>query len=416
MRLVHEVNGFQYTDAIRKLRKLTKRIKKVPGGTSAGKTFGILPILIDRAVRTPLTEISVVSESIPHLRKGALKDFLKIMKSTGRYIDDRYHRTLLTYTFANGSYIEFFSADQEDKVRGPRRNILYINECNNVSFEIYHQLAIRTDREIWLDYNPTHEFWIHTELKDDEDSEELILTYKDNQALSEAIVKEIEKSLHKGFKNPLANDLFHDSNIKSQYWSNWWRVYGLGLVGSLEGVIFSNWSQIGELPKDARLLGYGMDFGFTNDPTALIAVYRFDNAIILDELIYSAGLLNSDIINQMRKLGIDQKAVIYADSAEPKTIEEILRHGFNIKPTVKGADSINFGISILQEQDLKITSRSTNLIKELRNYTWDKDKNGAKLNKPIDDFNHAIDAVRYFAMMELKQKPKGFVLAGGKIV
>lgn len=418
MHLVQEANGFKYTTAIRKLRKLSRRIKKIPGGTSAGKTFGILPILIQRATKTPLLEISVVSESIPHLRKGAMKDFLKIMKATGRYIDKNWNRTLLTYTFSNGSYIEFFSADQDDKVRGPRRNILYINECNNLKFETYHQLAIRTDVEIWLDYNPTHEFWAHTELKDDDDVEELILTYKDNEGLADSIIREIEKAVKKAFIDPNRpiETLFNDDNVKSQYWSNWWRVYGLGMTGSLEGVIFKNWSQVPQAPKDAQLLGYGMDFGFTNDPTALVAIYRIDGRIVLDELIYETGLLNSDIIRKMKEIGIDSRSVIYADSAEPKTIEEIRRSGFNIAPTVKGADSITFGISILQEQSILVTSNSTNLIKELRNYTWDKDKNGATLNKPIDDWNHAIDATRYFAMMALKKRSESFVLVNGKII
>lgn len=381
-----------------------------------GKTFGIIPILIDKAIKTPGTEISIVSESLPHLRKGAMKDFLKIIKAIKRYSDERWSRTLLTYTFTNGSYIEFFSADQDDKVRGPRRNILYINECNNISFDTYHQLAIRTDREIWLDFNPTHEFWVHTELKGDPDSEELILTYKDNNALSQSIIREIEKAIPKAFYNTSLEDLFKESNIKSQYWANWFRVYGLGQVGSLEGVIFSNWQKIDKLPENAQLLGYGMDFGFSNDPTALIAVYRIDGHIVLDELIYRTGMLNSDIIREMSALGVNKNASIYADSAEPKTIEEIRRSGFNIRPTVKGSDSINFGISILQEQKILVTSSSTNLIKELRNYTWDKDKNGAKLNKPIDDFNHAIDSVRYFAMMALKKRNEGFVMVGGKVV
>lgn len=413
---IKEIDGFKVTRAITKLRKLTKRTKIIPGGTSAGKTFGIIPILIDKAIKTPGTEISIVSESLPHLRKGAMKDFLKIIKAIKRYSDERWSRTLLTYTFTNGSYIEFFSADQDDKVRGPRRNILYINECNNISFDTYHQLAIRTDREIWLDFNPTHEFWVHTELKGDPDSEELILTYKDNNALSESIVREIEKAIPKAFYNTSLEDLFKESNIKSQYWANWFRVYGLGQVGSLEGVIFSNWQKIDKLPENAQLLGYGMDFGYSNDPTALIAVYRIDGHIVLDELIYRTGMLNSDIIREMSALGINKNASIYADSAEPKTIEEIRRSGFNIRPTVKGADSINFGISILQEQKILVTSSSTNLIKELRNYTWDKDKNGAKLNKPIDDFNHAIDSVRYFAMMALKKRNVGFVMVGGKVV
>jgi phage terminase large subunit len=190
----------------------------------------------------------------------------------------------------------------------------------------------------------------------------------------------------------------------SKYWENWWMVYGLGQIGSLEGVIFSNWSIIDRIPENSKLLGYGMDFGFTNDPTTLIAVYRYDGKIILDEMIYKSGLLNSDIISNLSKFNVGQ-SVIWADSAEPKTIEEIRRSGFNIKPVTKGADSINFGLDILQQYQLLVTNESLNLIKELRSYTWDTDKTGKKLNKPIDDFNHAIDGIRYFAMMELKKKP-----------
>ena len=377
--------SFVYTTAIKKLRRLSKRIKVIPGGTSAGKTFGILPILIDLAARTPLLEISVVSESVPHLRKGALKDFLKIMKATNRYIDANYNRTLLTYTFTNGAYMEFFSADQEDKVRGPRRNVLYINECNNINFDTYHQLAIRTSQEIWLDFNPSNEFWAYTELKDDEDAEWLTLTYKDNEALPESIVKEIEKAKEKA--------------KTSSYWENWWRVYRLGQIGSLEGVIFSNWKVIDQMPKEAKLLGFGLDFGYTNDPTAIVAIYECDGKRILDEIIYRTGMVNGDIAAILPK-----GPTVYADSAEPKSIEEIRRTGVAIRPVTKGADSINFGIQTIQDHDYLVTSRSTNLIKELRSYCWDTDKTGKRLNKPIDKFNHAIDAWRYHEMQTLGMK------------
>lgn len=373
------MSDFVYTTAISKLRKLKKRVKIVPGGTSAGKTFGILPILIDSAIKTPGLEISVVSESIPHLRKGALKDFLKIMKATNRYIDANYNRSFLTYTFSNGSYIEFFSADQEDKVRGPRRNILYINECNNITFETYHQLAIRTSLSIWLDFNPSNEFWAYTELKNDEDVEWLTLTYKDNEGLPESIVKEIEKAKEKA--------------KTSKFWENWWNVYGLGQLGSLEGVIFSNWRKIDSLPPEARLIGYGLDWGYTNDPTAVVAVYEWNGKRILDEIVYRQGMVNADIAPYLPK-----GTIVYADSAEPKSIEEIRRFGVMIKAVTKGADSINFGIQIMQSQEYLITARSTNLIKEFREYCWDTDKTGKKLNKPIDRMNHGIDAVRYHEM------------------
>lgn len=393
---VREVSGFRFTSAIRKLRRLKKRTKVVPGGTSAGKTFGILPILIDRAAKTPLLEVSVVSESIPHLRKGALKDFLKIMKATGRYIDKNFNRSLLTYTFANSSYIEFFSADQEDKVRGPRRNILYINECNNIAFETYHQLAIRTSHEIWLDFNPANEFWAYTELQDDDDVEWLTLTYKDNEALAESIVKEIEKAKAKAYYDP-EGDIFDDKNINNTFWDNWWKVYGLGLLGSLEGVIFTNWSQIKEIPEGAWLLGSGLDFGFTNDPTTVVDIYEWGEYRILDERCYKTGLLNAQILPFLHK---DKKT--YADSAEPKSIAEINNLGFlEVYPAQKGPDSIVYGIQIMQGQRYLVTQRSTNLIKELRSYCWDKDKAGRALNKPIDAFNHAIDAIRYHESMTI---------------
>ena len=381
--------SFVYTTAIQKLQQLTKRIKIIPGGTSAGKTFGIIPILIDKAINTPGMEISIVAESIPNLRRGALKDFEKIMRSTNRWIDDHYSKSLLKYTFHNNSFIEFFGADQPDKLRGPRRHILYINECNNVDWEAYLQLSIRTSDEVWLDYNPTHEFWVHEELIDDDDSEVLNLTYLDNEALSESIIKEIEKGKEKA--------------KTSEYWKNWWNVYGLGLLGSLEGVVFDNWSMIDTIPKEARLIGIGMDFGYSNDPTAIVEVWKYNDKRILHEVCYRTGLVNSEIARMLPK-GL----IVYADSAEPKSIEEIRRAGINIKGVTKGKDSIMYGISTMHEQNYLVTRNSTNLIKEFQYYCWDKDRNGKKLNRPIDNFNHLMDAVRYHEMEDIGINNKVF--------
>ena len=373
---------FKRTTSINKILDLKKRIKIIQGGTSAGKTFGILPILIDRAVKIPNLEISVVSESIPHLKRGALKDFIKIMRWTNRYSDDQFNKSDRIYKFKNGSYIEFFSADDSSKLRGARRDILYINECNNVTFESYNELAIRTNKEVYLDFNPANEFWVHKELKDEQDADFIILTYKDNEALDNGIVQQIEKN--------------RDKAATSNYWANWWRVYGLGEVGSLEGVIFDNWKEIDQIPQEARLIGIGLDFGYSNDPTAAIEVYNWNGKRIVNELVYQTGMLNSDISKRL-PAGV----TIYADSSEPKSIDEIRRYGKMIKGATKGHDSIKYGIDVMQQQEYLVTKQSTNLIKELRSYCWDRAKDGTKLNRPIDHYNHAIDALRYHEMETL---------------
>lgn len=376
---------FQRTTSTNKILKLKKRVRIVQGGTSAAKTYGILAVLIARASAVPGIEISVVAESIPHLRRGALKDFIKIMKWMNKWHEAQFNKSLLTYQFLNGSSFEFFSADDSSKLRGARRDVLYINECNNITFESYNELAIRTKKAVYLDFNPANEFWVHTELKDEPDSEFIILTYKDNEALDKSIVQQIEKNRLKA--------------ETSSYWANWWRVYGLGEIGMLEGVIFSNWKQIDQLPSNARLVGIGLDFGYTNDPTSAIEVYNYNGTRILNELVYQTGMLNSDIAKRLPK-----NVPIYADSSEPKSIDEIRRYGITIKGVTKGKDSINYGIDVMQQQEYLITANSVNLIKELRAYCWDVDKAGTRLNKPIDNNNHAIDALRYHEMETLGLK------------
>ena len=381
---------FQTTTAIKKLHALTKRKKVIQGGTSAGKTFGILPILIDRCIRNANTETSVVSESVPHLRRGAIKDFLKIMMSTGRYRDNQWNRSTLKYSFTNGSYIEFFSVEQPDKLRGARRTVLYVNEANNVPFEAYNQLAIRTSGDIWIDFNPTANFWAHKEVANQPDADFITLTYLDNEALPDTIVQEIEVAKEKA--------------KTSEYWSNWWKVYGLGQIGSLEGVCIKEWQEI-ELPTEARLLCYGMDFGYSNDPTTLIGLYKYNDAYIFDEVIYKTKLLNIDISELLKANDITE--IIYADSAEPKSIAELKTYKHKVMPCTKGKDSIVFGINLINQNKIYITSRSKNLIKELQSYTWMKDREGNTINKPIDDFNHCIDAARYAISSQLQTPNKG---------
>ena len=381
---------FVVTTAIKKLSKLKKRKKIIQGGTSAGKTFGIIPLLIDKAIRESNTEVSIVSESIPHLRRGALKDFLKIMIMTNRYRDNQFNKSMLKYKFLNGSYIEFFSIESADKLRGARRHVLYVNEANNIPFDAYNQLAIRTSGDIWIDFNPTSSFWAHTEIKNNKDSDFLKLTYLDNEALPDTIVKDIEKAKYKAHK--------------SNYWKNWWNVYGLGEIGSLEGACIKDWSEK-VLPKEARLLCYGMDFGYTNDPSTLIALYKYNNAYIFDEVIYQKGLLNSQISNLLKTYEV--KELVYADSAEPKSIAELSSYGHMILPVKKGKDSIVYGINLINQNEIYITPRSSNLIHELQNYVWLKDREGNTLNKPLDAFNHCIDAMRYALTSQLENPNKG---------
>lgn len=377
---------FVYTTAIDKIRALKSRKKVIQGGSSAGKTFSILPILINLAASIPNLEISVVSESVPHLKKGALKDFLKIMKATGRFFESRYNATDRKYTFANGSYIEFFSPES---VLGARRHILYVNEANNITYEDYHQLAVRTERDIFIDFNPANEFWAHTEVLKEPDSEGLILTYLDNEARPANVDVEFEIARQKAAKEK-------EQGVDG-YWSNWCRVYIDGLIGSLQGVVFNNWNQCESVPKEATLLARGLDFGFTNDETALVEVYKLHNKLYLNELIYEKRLTGYDIAERMLVLGFNKHEPIVADSARPETIEDIRRYGFNIEKANKGADSVLNSIDTLQQHEIFITKDSTNLIKEFRNYRWLTDRSGKALNEPVDFLNHGIDSVRYVA-------------------
>ncbi len=382
----------QKTTAQDKIGVLRKRVRIVRGGTSSSKTFSIIPMLIHHAVTNPKQEISVVAETIPHLRRGALRDFLKIMDMIGMYDDTCYNKSTMTYKFSNGSFIEFFSADNPAKLRGARRDVLFINECNNVEWESYYQLAIRTRKFIYLDYNPVAEFWVDTELMKDNDAEMIVLTYKDNEALDASIIKEIEKA--------------RDKAETSSYWANWWRVYGLGEIGNLQGVVIDNWQQCETIPMDAKLVAYGTDFGFTNDPTTLIAVYKQEGKLWVDELLYRTNMTNSEIGNFYKTQNIG-RAEIICDSAEPKSIEELRRQGFNVHPAMKGPDSIKIGIDILKRYEIMVTKRSTNLIKELRSYLWETDRDGKLTGKPIDHNNHAIDALRYIGLNKLNNRPAG---------
>ena len=380
---------FSVTSATTKVANLNKRIRVVQGGTSASKTISILLVLINLAQSdTKPTLTSVVSESFPHLKRGSMRDFLNILQEHNYYNDNRWNRSDYTYTFETGSKIEFFSADQPGKVRGPRRDRLFINEANNIPYEAFDQLEVRTKDFIFIDYNPTNSFWLFEEVEGNRnDVEKIILTYRDNEALDQNIVDSIEQ--RKGN-------------------ASWWKVYGEGQLGEVEGKVYKDWKIIDEVPHEARLERRGLDFGYTNHPTAIVDIYKHNDGYIIDELLYVKGMSNQRIADFLKNH--PQDVITYADSAEPKSIDEIKLHGITMVGANKGQGSVNQGIQFVQDQRISITKRSVDTIKEFRNYLWDTDREGRSLNVPIDDFNHSMDAIRYgfngFKVNEVQKKRK----------
>lgn len=390
---------FQRTTAINKLLALKKRKKIVQGGTWAGKTYGILPCLINKSILHAREISTVVAESIPAIKQGALSNFLDILHDTQRYNENQYNRTERTYTFKNESTIQFTSFDTLGKAKAAgKRNNLFINEGNYIKFEIADALMMRTSGDIWIDFNPTESFWAHDEILTQEDSEFLLLKASDNEALPETILQELDIKLKKAYYNPYLpyDKRTEKSNIKSDYWHNWCKVYIDGEIGSLEGIIFKDYKVVEEFPKDCKRIVYGLDFGFTNDPTTLERIGLHNGELYFKEEIYKRGLTSSDLNKLMIEKGINRNIPIIADSADPRSIEELRRMGWNIKGAIKGPDSIINGIDALQRYTKNITSDSLHTIEEFRNYKWDVDKEtGKSINVPVDTFNHCIDAIRY---------------------
>lgn len=358
---------------------MQKKIRAVPGGTSASKTISILLWLIHLAQSDKSrTLTSVVAESIPHLKRGAIRDFKNIMQEHNYWKHDLWNATDSIYTFETGSQLEFFSVDQPDKLRGARRDRLFINEANNVPLDAFDQLEVRTKEFVYLDWNPSNEFWYYTDIKPNRtDWEEVTLTYKDNEALSPEIVASIEQRKNR---------------------AGWWKVYGLGQLGEVEGKIYKDWQIIDEIPHEARLERFGLDFGYSNDPSSIVAVYYYNGGYILDEILYAKGMSNKQLADTI--LAQEKKVLTVADSAEPKSIDEIRLHGVTITGADKstsreGMNSVNYGIQLVQAQRISVTKRSANIIREYRNYLWDTDRQGKILNVPEHTFSHSMDAIRY---------------------
>lgn len=386
---------FQRTTAVNKLLSLTKRKKIIQGGTWAGKTYGIMSVLIDYCIKNKGVTLTVVAETIPALKKGALKDFTEIMMLTGRWRDSNYNATDRQYRFSSSSsVIEFNSFESVGKAQAAgKRTDLFINEAPYIAYDIADALIMRTSNNVWIDFNPTSEFWAHTEILRNPDAEFLLLKYTDNEALPLSIYNELMMKIEK------ARDE-ERRGIKG-YWSNWVRVYVDGEIGSLQGAVFTNWSICESIPSGAELISYGLDFGFTNDPTAMVEVYKQNGELYVNELLYESRLTNSDIVKKIQFVNRDK--YIVADSAEPKSIEDLTRAGFKVEGANKGKDSIKSSIDTLQQFKINVTSTSFNLIKELRGYRWLSDKDGKSINEPIDFNNHAIDALRYVALNKINK-------------
>lgn len=366
--------SYQATTATKKILNLTKRVRIVQGGTSASKTVSILLYLIHRCQsdKSP-TLTSIVAESVPHLKRGAIRDFILIMREQGYFNNLSWNMSNSTYTFETGSIIEFFSADQPDKLRGARRDRLFMNECNNMTFDAFEQLEVRTREFVFLDYNPTTEFWVQTEvLLKRNDYDFVILTYKDNEALEENIIKSIEQRQNR---------------------PNWWKVFGLGQMGEMEDKIYTNWQIVDDIPHEARLVRYGLDYGYTNDPSAIVAVYSLNGGYIIDEIAYQKGLNNDQISDILLNV---PNAIVIPDNNEPKSNDYIReKTGLTLIATIKGKDSVSFGIDFVQRQRISVTKRSVHVIKEYRNYFWMTDKTGKRLNEPEHEYSHSMDAIRY---------------------
>lgn len=330
--------------------------------------------VIDYAQSVKGDLVSVVSESYPHLEKGAMLDFENIMKSQGYWDESRWNMTKHSYLFETGTKVEFFSVDTYGKARGPRRDVLFLNECNNLPWNIVDQLIIRTRKIVWMDWNPVEDFWFDTEMLPHRDDVDFItLTYKDNEALDETTVREIE-----GHK--------HDKM--------WWQVYGLGQKGEIETRIYKGWRIVDEIPHEARFENVGLDYGYTNDPTAIVDIYYYNGGYILDEAAYNKGLSNENI-SKILLVPPRKNEIVVPDAAEPKSNDELTAYGITVTPAQKGPGSVNRGIQFVQSRRISVTKRSLNILKEYRNYVWETDKDGKILNKPIGFLNHAMDAIRY---------------------
>jgi len=359
------------------------------GGTSSGKTYAILQVLFIIANNEPGCTITVIGQDIPNLKVGALRDAQAIVAGSPglKQIIESFNKSDRVFTFRNGSIIEFNSYDDEQDAKSGKRDYAFFNEANGITFGVYQQIALRTKKRVYIDYNPDAEFWCHEHIIPAAGTDLFITDHRHNPFLDASVRDKIEA--------------LKDIDLEL------WKVYARGKTGKIEGLIFREWSLCEAIPVDATLIGIGLDFGFTNDPTACVAVYKQNGELWIDELIYETRLTNDLIVERLKMLSIDMGWEIIADSAEPKSIQEIANGGFNILPAEKGPDSVRAGINTLKRHKMNITKASQGLRRELARYKWAVDKDGKSINKPIDAFNHSIDALRYLTLNKLMVDTSG---------
>ncbi|MDB5003521.1 MAG: terminase [Mucilaginibacter sp.] len=357
------------------------------GGTSSGKTYAIEQVLFCLACEKDKQVITVVGQDIPNLKAGALRDALTIYNKSSQLkkLVKNFNKTDRIFEFYNGSLIEFKSFGSAQDAKSGKRDYLFINEANGITWNIYTELALRTRSKIFIDYNPNTEFWVHDNLIGNDGIELIISDHRHNPFLDKGMANKIEST----------KDEDHER----------WRIYARGLTGKVSGLIFTNWFICDDIPNDAKLIAAGLDFGFTNDQTGCIEVYLQNGELWIDELFYETGLTNKDISTRLISSGVSKSTEIIADSAEPKSIEELKRLGWYVTGAKKGADSINNSIDILKRYKFNLTRRSINLKKELARYKWKVDRSGKPMNEPVDTWNHLIDPLRYVALNKLKITP-----------
>jgi len=362
------------------------------GGSSSGKTYSILQTLFCIACANSKLVITVVGQDIPNLKAGALRDALNIYHDNEQLKNfvTSYNKSDRIFEFKNSSIMEFKSYDDAQDAKSGKRDYLFVNEANGITREIYNELALRTKKRIYIDYNPNSAFWVHDHLLGKPGVQLIISDHR---------------------HNPFIDDIMRDKieSIKGED-LELWRCYARGLTGKITGLILNNWHLCDAIPTNASLIAVGLDFGFTNDETGCVEVYKQDGELWINELLYETRLTNPDISNRLTEAGLSKGTEIIADSAEPKSIEELRRMGWRITGAKKGPDSVKNSIDILKRYKLNITRSSTNLRNELGRYKWKIDNAGKTLNEPIDRWNHLIDPLRYIALNKLRinntTKPK----------